>query len=254
MSLPTGQPPGMAGFWGKQAQNHLRRERLHDLPGQNSLPNGTVLLPRRWKRRAAGGSTTVAAPIIYNFQPYAASTDPSSGITSAEDNPEDAGWWRTIEIAHGTVNNIGPVGDGEEDYSDEADTDYDHKLIVLNAGSTTNVWLECAISDDLDDTEGSVLSCALYVSDSGWWDDYPNEPAGDSDTGAPPDTFYIALYSIETSDDPEYSGSGAYPAGTLTFPTAWDRSNYWVDEVSYGNIQSGSNGCYTNKRMSLHSA
>lgn len=157
--------------------------------------------------------------------------------------------WRTVRITEGTVNNIHPVGVGEdpnedeaaedevleadevedlENYSDDSDTVAVHKNIVLEENVTTHFWIHCTISTAFNAEEGTVTAVKIE-SGQDWWPHYPDNPAFDSQTLTPSDTFYLELYSITTGVDSP-SNDDAYHL--LTLPTEWHKNNFWVDKVS----------------------
>jgi hypothetical protein len=216
-----------------------------------------------WTVILLGGGGVSSSPGSAIWTPYASPYE-------ASDHPA---WWRTVLITQGTVNAQHPIGDGTaggpysddsevtDDIATDADTDTldddetNSSIVIggddaLDAPVTWHFYLKCDISTDLDATEGTVTGVAIYAGDS-WWDGYPVQPVGDAATGAPPDSFYIPLYDITASADPDYT-SGPYPAGTLTLPTVWSKNSWWVDCVTFGNPSHDEEGnCIYQERMSL---
>ena len=159
-----------------------------------------------------GGSATSQALI---WQPYQHTPDP--------DNPTSADW-RTIRVGRGFVNNIYPANTTNVDDPDGDGTD-----IVLPASAVNKFWLKCTIATTDDAEEGKVTAVSLE-NGTDWWEGYPTQPNGNSETGAPPDKFYLNLYTIETGSDSDTESD----YHQLTLPTTWSANNYWVDEVSFG--------------------
>jgi hypothetical protein len=237
--------PGLSA-WSQYLRDYLRaittRESVDIRPEEGV--GGTSLRVKQAPALAQVAGASVASAVGI-WQPYVPTDEVS-------DHPA---WWRTVRITQGTVNAQHPGGDGSANYSDDTDANPVHNSIIIGGAAalaapvTWHFYLKCTISTALDANEGKVTSVAIYAG-TAWWTGYPDQPNGDSSTGAPPAYYYIPLYDITASADPAYT-SGPYPAGTLALPGVWSKNDFWVDEVSFGNPACTTDGWITSKRMSL---
>lgn len=203
---------------------------------------------------SAGSSPSATFPI---WKPYA----------SPDEATDHASWWRTILVTQGTVNAQHPIGDGTAGgpYSDDSliggltgddlEDALDNSSIIIGGEAaltdavTWHFYLKCTISTALDASVGKVTAVEIFAGVT-WWPSYPDQPNGDGTTGAPPATFYIPLYDIRASADPDYT-DGPYPAGTLTMPNVWSANSWWLDMVAFGNPTHDEDGnCIYQERMS----
>jgi hypothetical protein len=197
-----------------------------DSSGQAVTPSPSKLIPQT---RSSSSSSA--------WQPYQFTPDPENPAASD---------WRTFRVKAGTVNNQHPIKDGSATASDDTDATESNRNIVLAASTTTRLWLHCTIETTAGGSQGTVTGLTIKFSNSGWWTGYPQQPTGDSATGAPPSAFYIALYSVTTSAD---SGDGSK---VLTPPSVWSANSWWVDMVAFGQPTTDTEGnCVVQQRLTL---
>lgn len=119
-------------------------------------------------------------PVIkHPFQIYQYTPDP--------ENPQVSDW-RTVRVNEGYLN-------ANKGWSSlNFDTSY-----VLNASTTYHFWLEVTLN-----TSGDYIGWPSDVKvDRGTegWTNYPDQPLGNSETGAPPSKYYIEVATVTTSND-----------------------------------------------------
>lgn len=187
----------------------------------------------------AKGSNSSKLSSLKIWKPYI-----GEPVDPDDPQPED---WRTVRVVRGLVNNIYP-----DDTTDPDDLNNDGTDIILSANHIHHFWIEVTVSVALDGDEGEVTAVKID-HDTSWWTGHPNEPNGNSTTGAPPSKFYIDLYSIDVGvDSPAtISGNRNPDYHRITFPRIWSANNYWVDEVSFGSPNMAGDGCAIQHRMRL---
>ena len=152
------------------------------LPNMGSGGGTSYLLARASRSPApvVPQPAAVAIPTFYPFQIYQVNTATPPASTD----------WRTVRVrgAGATINN------GHADNDDLQDS----PLTVVIPASQTNYkfWLELGISTAGVFTWGTITSRTIKHGDdptANGWDNYPEQPEGDSTNGAPPDKYFILI-------------------------------------------------------------
>lgn len=184
-------------------------------------PGGTTF---KLRRLSPGGSTAPKAALS-PLQVYVAPPDDP-------DNPTDSDW-RTFTCHAAAVQN----------HAISNDDSSDDPIVAVAPANAVNYFFWLNITVD----ENGLVTDAKIESGVGGWEGYNAQPQGDSETGDPPTTMYIAFASVNTgSDNPA-------DANYHRFDLAQYVSNsIWVDVVGYELVCTALNGFVLLKRLSAN--
>lgn len=144
----------------------------------NRTTGGTSLVFRRSGSDGSGSGAAGDTPfLLYQFTP-------SPSVPASD--------WRTIRVLAGTVNDQHPNND------DSQPTPI--TIVVPASTSLYKAWLDIDIITAAGETQGTVSGVTIAHGATGW-SGYPAQPAGDSETGAPPAKLYVLLGEVTTGDD-----------------------------------------------------
>jgi hypothetical protein len=158
----------------------------------DELQRGTIAAvtsPLRMSQDGAGIRLEVTVP---STSPAAAEEEfPFQIYSYPENDVEDSS--RAFRVRGGTVNNEHPDNDDTGETPLEISVDYDTTLY--------KVWLECTIDNDPESATYCTMTAVTLACGADGWTDYPAQPDGDDETGAPPDTYYILVGEISVSSE-----------------------------------------------------